>query len=191
MKHSLTLPCSEEAPAALRAGDMVLLSGVIYTARDAAHKRLLALLEAGEPLPFPLRGAALYYTGPCPPPPGRPVGSCGPTTSGRMDSYTPRLLEEGLAIMIGKGPRSPEVCAAIRKRGAVYLAATGGAGALLAGCVRSREIVAFPELGTEAVSRMTVENMPLICAIDCHGGNLYESEPKKYSLPEDENESRA
>lgn len=191
MKRHLTLPCSREALACLRAGDVVLVSGVLYTGRDAAHKKLTALLEAGQPLPFPLRDAAIYYTGPCPPPPGRPVGSCGPTTSGRMDSYTPRLLEEGLAVMIGKGPRSPEVCAAIRRQGAVYLAATGGAGALLAGCVRSREIIAFPELGTEAVSRMTVENMPLLCAIDSLGGNLYESEPEKYSMLEAEYESRA
>lgn len=157
----------------LRAGERVLLSGVIYTARDAAHKRIQALLEAEEPLPFPLQGASIYYAGPTPAPDGLPIGSCGPTTSSRMDAFAPALLDRGLSCMIGKGPRSEAVVEAIRRNGAVYLCAIGGAGALAAKSVRSVEIIAFPELGCEAVRRLTVEEFPLIVGIDCQGGSLF------------------
>lgn len=180
MLHHLTTPLDAAALAPLNAGDTALLSGVVYTARDAAHGRMAALLEAGEPLPFDPVGAAVYYTGPCPAPPGFPIGSCGPTTSSRMDAYAPRLLDAGLAVMIGKGGRGPAVVDAIARNGAVYLAATGGAGALLAGCVRSCRVIAFPELGAEAVHRLEVRDMPLIVAVDSRGGNLYEEGPAKY-----------
>lgn len=181
MEYQLTTPLSPAALAPLRAGDSVLLSGVLYTGRDAAHKRMTALLEAGEPLPFDPRGAAIYYTGPCPAPPGFPIGSCGPTTSYRMDSFAPRLLDAGLAVMIGKGGRSPAVMEAIVRNGAVYLAATGGAGALLAARVQSSRVIAFDDLGTEAVHELIVRDMPLIVAIDSRGGNLYEEGPRQYA----------
>ena len=164
----------------LRAGDSVLLSGVFYTGRDAAHKRLAAMLEAGEPLPFDLRNQVIYYAGPCPAKPGDPIGSCGPTTSYRMDAYAPALCDRGLIGMIGKGQRSRAVCDAIRRNGGVYFAATGGAGALIAACVRSARVIAFEDLGTEAIRELTVENLPLIVAIDAHGGNLYEEGPAQY-----------
>lgn len=164
----------------LRAGDSVLLSGVLYTGRDAAHKRLAAMLEAGEPLPFDLRNQVIYYAGPCPAKPGDPIGSCGPTTSYRMDVYAPALCDRGLIGMIGKGQRSRAVCDAIRRNGGVYFAATGGAGALIAACVRSARVIAFEDLGTEAIRELTVENLPLIVAIDAHGGNLYEEGPAQY-----------
>lgn len=165
----------------LRAGESVLLSGTIYTGRDAAHKRLCALLDAGEPLPIPLAGQVIYYAGPCPAKPGDAIGSCGPTTSYRMDAYAPRLCDLGLIGMIGKGQRSEAVADAIRRNGGVYFAATGGAGALIARCVRSARVVAFDDLGTEAIRALEVENLPLIVAIDCEGGNLYESGPAAYA----------
>lgn len=158
----------------LRAGERVLLSGVIYTARDAAHKRIRELLAKGEPLPFVLAGASIYYAGPTPAPEGLPIGSCGPTTSSRMDAFAPDLLDRGLSCMIGKGPRSEEVVAAIQRNGAVYLCAVGGAGALAAKAVQSVEVIAFPELGCEAVRRLTVKDFPLIVGIDCTGGSLFE-----------------
>ena len=164
----------------LRAGDSVLLSGVLYTGRDAAHKRLAAMLEAGEPLPFDLRNQVIYYAGPCPAKLGDPIGSCGPTTSYRMDAYAPALCDRGLIGMIGKGQRSRAVCDAIRRNGGVYFAATGGAGALIAACVRSARVIAFADLGTEAIRELTVENLPLIVAIDAHGSNLYEEGPAQY-----------
>jgi len=163
------VPLTREAAAALRAGERVLISGTIYTARDAAHKKLLELLEKGQKLPIDLDDAVLYYAGPTPPPPGYVIGSCGPTTSSRMDRFTPRLLEEGLRGMIGKGRRGPEVVAAIARFGAVYFAAEGGCGALLARCIKSAEIVAFPELGTEAIRRLQVENFPAVVAVDAKG----------------------
>ncbi|MGI5877661.1 MAG: FumA C-terminus/TtdB family hydratase beta subunit [Christensenellales bacterium] len=181
MLHRLTTPLSPSDVFALTAGDTVLLSGVLHTGRDAAHKRIAALLAAGEPLPFDIRGAALYYTGPCPAPQGFPIGSCGPTTSGRMDAYTPLLLQAGLTVMIGKGGRSPQVVEAMVRHGAVYLAATGGAGALLAGRVRGSRVVAFPELGAEAVYRLEVSDMPLIVAIDSRGRDLYAEGPGRYA----------
>lgn len=159
----------------LRAGDRVLLNGTVYTARDAAHKRIFGLLDKGEKLPFALSGATVYYAGPTPTPPGRPIGSCGPTTSARMDPYTPRLLDLGLKCMVGKGGRSGPVVEAIRRNRAVYLCAVGGAGALAAKCVTSMEVVAFDDLGCESVKRLRVRDFPLIVAIDCHGGNLFEA----------------
>ncbi|NLG37513.1 MAG: TRZ/ATZ family protein [Clostridiales bacterium] len=181
MLHRLTTPLSPAQVSALTAGDTVLLSGVLHTGRDAAHKRIAELLTAGEPPPFDMRGAAIYYTGPCPAPRGFPIGSCGPTTSGRMDAYTPLLLQAGLTVMIGKGGRDPQVVEAMVRHGAVYLAATGGAGALLAGCVRSSRVLAFPELGAEAVYRLEVSDMPLIVAIDSRGRDLYAEGQGRYA----------
>ena len=158
----------------LNAGDEVLLSGYIYTARDAAHKRIAELIKNGEKLPFELDGATIYYSGPTPAKGDMPIGACGPTTSSRMDSYTPMLLDRGLTCMIGKGNRSEEVIKSIQKSGAVYLCAIGGAGALAAKCVKKLEVIAFEELGCESVKRLYVEDFPLICAIDSKGSNLYE-----------------
>lgn len=163
-----------EAAKTLRAGDKILLSGTIYTARDAAHKRLISMIDKGEPLPFELSGASIYYAGPTPTPENLPIGSCGPTTSSRMDVFAPRLLDLGLKCMIGKGNRSPEVAEAIRRNQAVYLCAIGGAGALAAKCVRSLEVIAFEDLGCESVKRLEVEKFPLFVAIDCRGGSLFE-----------------
>lgn len=167
----------------LRAGDRVLLSGTVYTARDAAHKRLFAMLDAGEPLPFPLEGATIYHAGPTPAPEGMPIGSCGPTTSGRMDPYAPRLLRLGLRGIIGKGERSDAVCDAIRETGSVYFNAVGGAGALIAKCITDAEVIAFPELGCEAIRALTIVQLPLIVAIDCHGGNLFRTGREAYATP--------
>ena len=169
----------EKAPS-LHAGDRVLLSGTVYTARDAAHKRLFELLDRGEALPFALDGAVIYYTGPTPAHDGRPVGSCGPTPSIRMDKFTPRLLDLGLAGIIGKGERGEAVCAAIEKNRAVYFSAVGGAGALMASAVVSAEEIAFHELGCESIKRLTVKDLPLTVAIDCAGGNIFRDEKKKY-----------
>jgi len=157
----------------ISAGDKVFLSGVVYTARDAAHKIINSMLDNGEELPFELKGATVYYAGPTPAMPGMPIGSCGPTTSGRMDVFSPRLLDLGLKCMIGKGGRTPEVEDAVIRNGAVYLCAVGGAGALAAKCVKSCEVIAFEHLGCESVKKLVVEDFPLIAAIDCHGGNLY------------------
>ena len=176
----LKIPAPGEDILALRAGQRVLLSGTVYTARDAAHRRMVELIERGEPLPFGLGGAAIYYCGPAPAPPGRAIGSAGPTTSGRMDAYAPLLIARGLRVMIGKGPRNEAVLGAMRTYGAVYLAAAGGAGALLASCITDCDLVAWPELGPEAVRRLTVRDMPLTVAADAHGGNLYISGPAAY-----------
>lgn len=171
----LTTPLTRDKLADLKAGDRILLSGTIYTGRDAAHKRLIALLDQKEPLPVDLKDNIIYFVGPCPPPPGRPIGSAGPTTSGRMDAYSPRLiLECGLTGMIGKGERSPVVIDAMRNR-AVYFAATGGAAALIAQCITAARVVAFADLGPEAIYELTVEKFPLIVAIDSNGGNQYEA----------------
>lgn len=156
----------------LKAGDRVKLSGPVYTARDAAHKRITQLLDKGDEPPFPLEGAAIYYAGPTPTPEGMVIGSCGPTTSGRMDVYTPRFLDSGLKIMIGKGKRSQEVIEAIVRNGAVYLCAIGGAGALAARCIEKAEVIAFEDLGCESVKRLTLRDFPLICAIDSDGKNI-------------------
>lgn len=163
----------EEGIKSLHAGDSVLFSGVVYTARDAAHKRICALLDEGKEPPFPLEGSTVYYAGPTPAPEGMPIGSCGPTTSGRMDAYAPRLLDLGMKCMIGKGNRSQEVIDAIKRNGAVYLCAIGGAGALAAQCVKSLEVVAFEDLGCESVKRLVVEDFPLIVAIDSQGKSLF------------------
>lgn len=180
MQHILQTPLTRKALEPLRAGDTVLLSGVVYTARDAAHARMDELLNQGQPLPFELQGAAIYYVGPTPERPGCAIGAAGPTTSGRMDAYTPRLLELGLACMIGKGKRSKEVKEAVVNSGAVYLAAIGGAGALMAGSVQSCEVIAWPDLGCEAVRRLVVKDMPLTVLLDPWGGDLYESGPAAY-----------
>jgi len=158
----------------LRVGDTISLTGVVYTARDAAHKRMVQLLDEGEPLPFDVCGQAVYYAGPCPAPPERVIGSIGPTTSGRMDSYAPRLIKEGLRVMIGKGNRSRAVVNAIYEHSGLYLGAVGGAGALLSFCIERSEIVAFEDLGTEAVHKLVVREMPLVVAIDSYGGNIFE-----------------
>ena len=171
----LETPLTEEKARSLHAGDQVLLSGVIYTARDAAHKRLTALLDAGKPLPVELKDQVIYFAGPCPAPPGRVIGSAGPTTSGRMDAYSPRLIAEcALRGMIGKGERSAAVAEAMKQFGAVYFAATGGAGALIARCIKEAEVIAFEDLGPEALRRLVVRDFPLIVAMDAHGGSLYE-----------------
>ena len=180
MQYHLTTPLSKQDLAPLRAGDTVLLSGVVYTARDAAHGRMSELLDAGKPLPFDLKGAAIYYVGPTPERPGQVIGAAGPTTAGRMDRYTPRLLDLGLACMIGKGKRSAQVKESVVKNGAVYLAALGGAGALMAASIQSCEIIAWPDLGCEAVRRLVVRDMPLTVLLDAQGGDLYESGPAAY-----------
>lgn len=159
----------------LGAGERILLSGTVYTARDAAHARIAALLDAGGELPFPLRGAVLYYAGPTGTPPGLPIGSCGPTTSARMDVYTPRLLDLGVAATIGKGERDEAVRDAIRRNGAVYLCALGGAGALACRCIRSCEVVAFEDLGCESVKRLEFCDFPLFVALDAAGGNIFDN----------------
>ena len=166
-----------EAAKTLRAGDTVLFSGTVYTARDAAHKKITEAIASGAPLPFDLEGATVYYAGPTPAPEGMAIGSCGPTTSGRMDPYAPQLLDLGLKCMIGKGERAQPVIDAIVRNGAVYLCAIGGAGALAAQCVKSLEVIAFPELGCESVKRLEVEQFPLIVAIDSQGNSLFRRDP--------------
>ena len=163
----------------ISAGDEVYISGTVYTARDAAHKRIVSLIEDGKPLPFGLDGACIYYAGPTPEPPGHPIGSCGPTTSSRMDVFTPLLMENGLCAMIGKGPRNSEVIEAIKKHGGIYFCAIGGAGALAAMAVKKYEVVAFSELGCESVKKLEVENFPVLCAIDCRGNNIFEKGESK------------
>ena len=180
MEYKLTTPVTKEMLAPLRAGDTVLLSGVVYTARDAAHKRLMERLDRGESLPFDLEGSAIYYVGPTPERPGEVIGSAGPTTSGRMDAYSPRLLDLGQSIMIGKGARNKTVQEAVVRNGAVYLAALGGAGALMAASVEELEIICWEDLGCEAVRRLMVRDFPLTVILDSHGGNLYESGPAAY-----------
>ena len=170
----LTAPLSRDVVKQLHAGDEVSLSGVIYTGRDAAHKRLCALLDEGKPLPVELENQVIYFVGPCPAKPGQVIGSAGPTTSGRMDAYSPRLIHEcGLTGMIGKGNRSANVIDAMKTDGAVYFAAAGGAAALIAKCIKKADVVAFDDLGPEAIYRLEVENFKLVVAIDSYGKNLY------------------
>ena len=177
----ISTPLSSEPVLSLKAGDEILLSGTVYTARDAAHKRLIALIDSSSPLPLDLAGQILYYTGPAPARPGRVIGSAGPTTSSRMDRYTPSLIKStGLAGVIGKGNRSDDVIGAFRDYKCVYFAATGGAGALLSQCITRAEIVCYEDLGPEAVYKLEVRDFPLIVAIDCEGNNLYVSGPGKY-----------
>ena len=176
----LTTPLRGEELLKLQAGDEVFLSGVIYTSRDAGHRRMHECLDRGEPLPFDIKGAVLYYVGPTPAPPGRVIGSAGPTTSGRMDAYAPRLIAQGLKGMIGKGNRSPEVIAACQEHRAVYFAAIGGAGALLSRQIMAAELIAWEDLGAEALRKLTVEDFPLFVVNDCRGGDLYAEARKRY-----------
>lgn len=180
MQYNIKTPCTAQDLAPLRAGDTVLLSGIVYTARDQAHKRMIEALDRGEALPFDVQGSAIYYVGPTPERPGEVIGSAGPTTSGRMDAYSPRLLDLGNKVMIGKGKRSEAVKEAVIRNGAVYLAALGGAGALMAKSVKTLEVIAWPDLGCEAVRRLYVEDMPLTVILDSHGGDLYTSGPEEY-----------
>ena len=166
--------------AEFRCGDKIMLTGYVYTARDAAHKRFAALLDEGKELPIPLKDAVIYYAGPTPAPQGRPIGSCGPTTSGRMDRFAPRLLDLGLGGMIGKGERSQEVVDAIVRNKAIYLCAIGGAGALACNCIKSCEVVAFDDLGCESVKKLYVEDFPLIVADDCEGNDIFKSGRKEF-----------
>ena len=172
----INLPLTKEVARTLKAGDIVELSGVIYTARDAAHKRLIERLEANEPLPFDLKDSVMYYVGPTPEKPGTVIGSAGPTTSYRMDAYAPTLLDLGLKGMIGKGPRHQVVIDAMKRNDAVYFAAVGGAAALLALHIKEAEVIAFDDLGTEAIRRLVVEDFPVIVATDCHGNSLYSTQ---------------
>jgi fumarate hydratase subunit beta len=169
----LTTPLSEAEVLGLRAGQQALINGVIYTARDAAHRRMVEALARGEELPFDIRGQVIYYVGPTPAPPGRVMGSAGPTTAGRMDAYAPTLLARGLKGMIGKGPRSAEVKAAIQQYKAVYFGGIGGAGALLAQKIVSAELIAYEDLGTEAIRRLEVVDFPVVVVNDCYGGDAY------------------
>ncbi len=166
----------------LHIGDKIFLSGHIYTARDAAHKRIFEMLDKGEELPFKINDSIIYYAGPTAAPPGKPIGSCGPTTSSRMDKYTPRLLDLGLCAMIGKGERNSDVASSIVKNSAVYFCAVGGAGALVSNCIKSSEVIAFDDLGCESVKKLCIENMPLIVANDCHGGDIFVSGRQKFSI---------
>ena len=176
----MSFPADRAELSKLRAGDKLTVSGTIYTARDAAHKRLTELIASGEELPLDIRGAAIYYAGPTPEKPGQVIGSCGPTTSGRMDAYAPGLLDRGLAVMIGKGDRNAAVIDAIVRNGAVYLAAMGGAGALMGSCVKAARIVCYEDLGCEAIRELKVENMPLTVVIDSQGNDLYKTGPEAY-----------
>lgn len=178
-KHIHT-PITEEITADLKAGDYVYITGTLYVARDAAHKRMMEVLDEGKELPIDIKDCTIYYMGPSPAREGRPIGSAGPTTASRMDKYAPRLLDLGLKGMIGKGKRSKEVADAIVRNGAVYFAAVGGAGALLSKSITSSEVIAYDDLGTEAIRRLTVNNFPVIVVIDAQGNNLYETATKEY-----------
>lgn len=191
MQHHLTTPLTSAQAQQLKSGDTVLLSGTIYTARDAAHKRLCEALERGETLPLNLQNTVIYYAGPTPARPGEVIGSCGPTTSGRMDAYAPTLMRQGVIGMIGKGARSAQVVEAMKECGAVYFAAIGGAGAVMASCVKQAEVVCYDDLGSEAVRRLTVENMPLTVIIDSEGRNLYEDGPAQYLAAQKQEEANA
>ena len=182
MAKKVSLPFTEETIEGLRAGDNVLLSGTLYVARDAAHRWMVEALDQGRSLPFDIRGQTIYYMGPSPARPGRPIGSAGPTTSSRMDIYTPRLLAEGLRGMIGKGVRSQEVRDAMKKYEAVYLAAVGGTGALISKCITKSEIVAYEDLGPEAILRLEVKDFPATVVNDIYGGDLYIDGRAKYRV---------
>ena len=177
----LQTPLTDADVEALRIGDRVFLSGIIYTARDAAHKRLIDLMDAGKPLPFNLQGSVIYYVGPAPAPPGKPIGSAGPTTSYRMDPFAPRLMAAGLKGMIGKGNRAPEVVEAIKKYKAVYFGAIGGAGALMAKSIIASEIIAYEDLGPEAIRRLEVRDLPVFVINDTVGGDLYQEGMQQYA----------
>ena len=180
MNKKIQVPLLKEDIDELRAGDYVYLTGTIYTARDAAHKRMYDSMKKGEELPIELNGNVLYYLGPSPARAGQVIGSAGPTTSSRMDKYTPDMLDAGLKGMVGKGKRSKEVIEAMKRNGAVYFAAVGGAGALLAQCIKEAEVVAYDDLGTEAIRRLHIEDLPVIVVIDKEGNNLYETATEKW-----------
>ena len=180
MEKHITAPITKETAKSLHAGDYVYVTGTIYTARDAAHKRMDEALDRGEELPIDIKNQAIYYMGPSPAREGRPIGSAGPTTASRMDKYAPRLLDLGQTAMIGKGKRSQAVIDAVVRNGCVYLAAIGGAGALLSICIKSSEVVAYEDLGTEAIRKLQVENLPVIVVIDSEGNNLYETAIREY-----------
>jgi len=182
MVKEIILPLTDEILEDLRSGDGVLLTGVIYVGRDAAHKRMVEALDQGKPLPFDIKGQIIYYMGPSPPRPGQVIGSAGPTTSGRMDAYAPRLMAEGLKGMIGKGVRSPAVKEAMVKYRAVYLGTIGGAGALISRGIRKSEVVAYEELGAEAVRRLEVSDFPATVVNDIHGGDLYQEGKARYRI---------
>ena len=181
MNKTIQVPLSEEDINTLKAGDYVYLSGIIYTARDAAHKRMYEILQEGGELPIDIQGQVIYYMGPSPAREGRPIGSAGPTTASRMDKYAPRLLDLGLGGMIGKGKRSQAVRDAIVRNKAVYFAAVGGAGALLSKCIKRADVIAYDDLGTEAIRRLEIEDLPAIVVIDSEGNNLYETAVKEYA----------
>lgn len=180
MDKYITTPITEEVTADLHAGDYVYITGTLYVARDAAHKRMMEVLDRGEELPIDIKDAVIYYMGPSPAREGRPIGSAGPTTASRMDKYAPRLLDMGEKAMIGKGRRSPEVIAAMKRNKAVYFAAIGGAGALLSKCITKSEVICYEDLGAEAIRKLEVENFPVIVVIDREGNNLYETSIQKY-----------
>lgn len=181
MDKHLHTPLTEDKARTLKAGDYVYITGTIYTARDAAHKRMQEALDAGEALPIDMKDTIIYYMGPSPAREGRPIGSAGPTTASRMDKYAPRLLDLGLKGMIGKGKRSEDVLDAVIRNGAVYFAAVGGAGALLSKAITASEVVAYEDLGTEAIRKLEVENFPVIVVADAEGNNLYETAVKEYA----------
>lgn len=180
MEKYIKTPITKEISETLRAGDYIYLTGTIYTARDAAHKRMYETLAAEKELPIEIKNQTIYYMGPSPAREGRPIGSAGPTTASRMDKYAPALLDLGLSAMIGKGKRNKEVLEAVIRNKSVYLAAVGGAGALLSKCIKSSEIIAYEDLGTEAIRKLEVENFPVIVVADCYGNNLYETAIKEY-----------
>lgn len=180
MERIINTPISRADAAEIKAGDYVYIEGIIYTARDAAHKRMQETLDKGGELPFDIKGNIIYYMGPSPAREGRPIGSAGPTTASRMDKYTPELLDLGMGAMIGKGKRSREVIDSIIRNGSVYFAAVGGAGAILSKCITQSEIIAYDDLGTEAIRKLTVKRFPVIVVIDSQGNNLYETELMKY-----------
>ena len=185
MDRRITAPINKETARSLHAGDYVYITGTMYTARDAAHKRMYEILQKGGELPVDWKDQVIYYMGPSPAREGRPIGSAGPTTASRMDKYAPQLLDLGLGAMVGKGKRSQAVIDAIVRNGSVYFAAVGGAGALLSKCITSAEVVAYDDLGTEAIRKLTVENFPAIVVIDSEGNNLYETAIKEYRKVEE------
>ena len=185
MDRHITAPINKETARSLHAGDYVYITGTMYTARDAAHKRMYEILQKGGELPVDWKDRVIYYMGPSPAREGRPIGSAGPTTASRMDKYAPQLLDLGLGAMVGKGKRSQAVIDAIVRNGSVYFAAVGGAGALLSKCITSAEVVAYDDLGTEAIRKLTVENFPAIVVIDSEGNNLYETAIKEYRKVEE------
>lgn len=182
MDKYIKTPLTEEVTKELKSGDYVYITGTIYVARDAAHKRLMEVLDRGEELPFPIKDAAIYYMGPSPAREGRPIGSAGPTTASRMDKYAPRLLDLGQKAMIGKGKRTSKVIEAVIRNKAVYFAAVGGAGALLSKCIKKSDLICYEDLGAEAILKLEVEEFPVIVVVDCEGNNLYETAIKEYAL---------